>query len=170
MTRARAKLLSRPAALRVARQAQRRGERLVFSNGCFDLLHIGHVRSLEQARALGDRLLVAVNGDASARRLKGPSRPIVPARQRAEIVAGLACVDWVVIFSEPTPLGLIQALRPAVLAKGGDWTLDAIVGRAEVEGWGGRVVRLRQVPRARTSRLLKRIALSRGSRAERPTR
>ncbi len=170
MIRARTKLLSRAAAVRAAAGARRRGERLVFTNGCFDLLHIGHLRSLEQARALGDRLLVAVNSDASARRLKGPSRPIVPARQRAEVLAGLACVDWVVTFSEPTPLALIRAVRPDVLAKGGDWAPDAIAGRAEVEGWGGRVVRLRQVPRARTSRLVERIALSPEKRGRRQTR
>ena len=156
--------------MRAARGARRHGERIVFTNGCFDLLHIGHLRSLEQARALGDRLLVAVNSDAGARRLKGPPRPFVPARQRAELLAGLACVDWVVIFPEPTPLALIRALRPEVLAKGGDWARDAIAGRAEVEGWGGRVVRLRQVPRARTSRLVERILVSRRRGAGRPTR
>lgn len=156
MTRARAKRLGLAAAAKAVRAAQRRGERVVFTNGCFDLLHVGHLRSLEQARALGDRLVVAVNGDASVRRLKGAGRPLVPARQRAELLAGLACVDWVVIFSEATPLRAIRALRPDVLAKGGDWALDAIVGRAEVESRGGRVVRLREIPGVRTSLLLER--------------
>jgi D-beta-D-heptose 7-phosphate kinase/D-beta-D-heptose 1-phosphate adenosyltransferase len=160
--RARDKLLSRASARAAVARARRRGERVVFSNGCFDLLHVGHVRSLEQARGLGDRLLVAVNSDASVRRLKGRERPLVPARQRAEVLAGLACVDWVVVFPESTPLALLRALRPDVLAKGGDWALDEIVGREDVEGWGGRVVRLRQVPGVRSSLLLSRLRGERG--------
>ncbi|MBW2269567.1 MAG: D-glycero-beta-D-manno-heptose 1-phosphate adenylyltransferase [Deltaproteobacteria bacterium] len=155
-TAARDKLLTRDAAGRAVRRAQRRDERVVFTNGCFDVLHLGHVRSLEQARALGDRLVVGLNSDASVRRLKGSERPLVPARQRAEVLAALACVDWVVLFGHATPLALIRALRPDVLAKGGDWALDEIVGREDVEGWGGRVVRLRQVPGVRTTLLLRR--------------
>lgn len=160
MKRARAKRLGLAAAAKAVRAAQRRGERVVFTNGCFDLLHVGHLRSLEEARALGDRLVVAVNGDASVRRLKGAGRPLVPARQRAELLAGLACVDWVVVFGEATPLRAIRALRPDVLAKGGDWALDAIVGRAEVESRGGRVVRLREIPGVRTSTLVARARRS----------
>jgi len=133
------------------------GRKLVFTNGCFDLLHVGHVRCLEAARRLGDRLVVGVNSDASVRRLKGAGRPVVPARQRAEVLAALACVDWVVIFGETTPLALIRALRPSVLAKGGDWTLDTIVGRADVERWGGRVVSLPELRGVHTTRLLARI-------------
>jgi D-beta-D-heptose 7-phosphate kinase/D-beta-D-heptose 1-phosphate adenosyltransferase len=158
--RARAKLLSRRRAAAAVRAARARGERVVFTNGCFDLLHVGHVRSLEQARGLGERLLVAVNSDASVRRIKGAGRPLVPARQRAELLAALACVDWVVLFSESTPLSLIRSLRPDVLAKGGDWALDRIVGREQVESWGGRVVRLRQIPGVRTTRLLERLGRS----------
>ncbi len=154
---ARSKILSRDAAAKAARSARRRGERLVFTNGCFDLLHLGHVRSLEQARRLGDRLLVAVNTDASIRRLKGPGRPIVPARQRAEVLAALECVDWVVLFGGATPLSIIRATRPHVLAKGGDWALDEIVGREQVLGWGGKVVRLREVPDLRSSALIEGI-------------
>jgi D-beta-D-heptose 7-phosphate kinase/D-beta-D-heptose 1-phosphate adenosyltransferase len=154
---AREKVLARRTAAAAVRAAQRRGERVVFTNGCFDLLHVGHVRSLEQARSLGDRLLVAINRDASVRRIKGPSRPVVPERQRAELVAGFACVDWVVLFGQTTPLSLIRALRPDVLAKGGDWRLDDIVGRREVESWGGRVERLRIVPGVRSSDLIERI-------------
>ena len=152
---ARSKLLTQAQAARLVRAAQRRGERVVFTNGCFDLLHIGHVRSLEQARGLGDRLVVAVNGDASVRALKGAGRPIVPGRQRMEVLAALACVDWVVPFGGATPLRAILALRPDVLAKGGDWALDEIVGREEVTGWGGRVVRLRQIPGVRTSSMIR---------------
>jgi len=154
--RARDKTLTRPTAVNRVRAAQRAGETVVFTNGCFDLLHVGHVRSLEQARALGDRLIVALNGDASVRALKGPGRPIVPLRQRMEVVAALGCVDWVVPFRGATPLSTIRALRPDVIAKGGDWPLDRIVGRAEVERWGGRVVRLREVPGVRTSALVAR--------------
>ena len=154
VAKARNKILTRAGAVRAVRAAQRRGERVVFTNGCFDLLHVGHVRSLEQARARGDRLVVALNTDASVRRNKGPGRPIVPARQRAEVLAALACVDFVLLFAEATPLAAIKALRPDVLAKGGDWALDAIVGRAEVESWGGSVVRLREVPGVRTTQIV----------------
>ncbi len=153
---ARTRILSLDRARRAARAARARGERLVLTNGCFDWLHRGHLRSLEQARRLGDRLLVAVNSDASVRRLKGAGRPLVPARQRAELLAALACVDWVVIFRQDTPAALIRALRPDVLAKGADWPRDRIVGREDVEGWGGRVVRLRRVAGASTSGLLAR--------------
>jgi D-beta-D-heptose 7-phosphate kinase/D-beta-D-heptose 1-phosphate adenosyltransferase len=163
---ARSKVLSRAHAARAATAARRRGERLVFTNGCFDLVHVGHVRSLEQARRLGDRLVVAVNRDASVRRLKGRGRPIVPERQRAEVLAALACVDWVVLFGEDTPLRTIEALRPDVLAKGGDWSLDTIVGRREVESWGGRVVRLREIPSVRTSAIVERV-VKRGVRGAR---
>jgi D-beta-D-heptose 7-phosphate kinase/D-beta-D-heptose 1-phosphate adenosyltransferase len=154
----RSKLLSRAEACRAVRASKRRKERVVFTNGCFDLLHIGHVRSLEQARRLGDRLLVAINTDASVRALKGRGRPLVPVRQRMEVIAALECVDWVIQFREPTPLSAIRALRPDVLAKGGDWPLARIVGRTEVESWGGRVVRLSQVPGVRTRLLIDRAA------------
>ncbi len=154
--RARDKILSRSAAATALARARRRGERGVFTNGCFDLLHVGHVRCLQAARELGDRLLVALNSDASVRRLKGPGRPIVPARQRAEVLAALGCVDWVVVFGQPTPLSLIRLLRPDVLAKGGDWPLDEIVGRTELERWGGRTVRLREVRGVRTTEILER--------------
>lgn len=152
--RARDKVLSRAAAQDFARACRRRGERLVFTNGCFDLLHVGHVRSLEEARSLGDRLIVAVNRDASVRRLKGPERPLVPEMRRAEVLAAFASVDAVVLFGESTPLRVIRALRPDVLAKGGDWKLHEIVGREDVESWGGRVERLRVVRGARTSALV----------------
>jgi len=155
------RILSRGAARAAVRAAQRLGERVVFTNGCFDLLHVGHVRSLEQAKGLGDRLVVAVNRDASARRLaKGPGRPIVGERQRAELIAALACVDWVVLFGEDTPLALIRSLRPDVLAKGGDWKLGEIVGGEDVLGWGGRVERLRVVPGIRSTILVERARRS----------
>ena len=163
MTRAptaRDRILSRSAARAAVSAARRRGERVVFTNGCFDLLHVGHVRSLEQAKRLGDRLVVGVNRDASVRRLKGRARPIVGERQRAELVAALACVDWVVLFGEPTPLALIRALRPDVLAKGGDWRPEEIVGGGDVRRWGGRVERLRVVPGIRSTILVERARRS----------
>jgi len=151
---ARSKIVTRATASREIARAKARGERVVFTNGCFDILHVGHIRSLEQARSHGDRLIVAVNSDASVRRIKGEQRPVVPGWQRAEVLAALACVDWVVVFGQPTPLSLIRALRPDVLAKGGDWAVQDEVGRDDVESWGGRVVRLRVVPRVRSSLIL----------------
>jgi D-beta-D-heptose 7-phosphate kinase/D-beta-D-heptose 1-phosphate adenosyltransferase len=150
-------VLVRSELLQRVRAARGRGERIVFTNGCFDLLHVGHVRSLLEARSLGDRLVVAVNGDTSVRRLKGAQRPLVPAHERAEIVAGLACVDWVAIFRSDTPISLIRALRPDVLAKGGDWAPDAIVGSDDVRRRGGRVVQLSEVPGRRSSLIAEQI-------------
>jgi D-glycero-beta-D-manno-heptose 1-phosphate adenylyltransferase len=118
------------------------GATIVFTNGVFDLLHPGHVRYLQQARALGDALIVGINSDRSVRAYKGPSRPITPQDERAEVVAALACVDGAVIFDEDTPWQLIAALQPDVLVKGADWAEDAIVGRDVVEARGGRVVRM----------------------------
>ena len=158
--RARDKIGTLAALSRQVVRARRAGEVIVFTNGCFDLLHVGHVRSLEQARRLGDRLIVAVNHDSSVRRAKGPDRPILPGGARMELVAALGCVDWVVGFRADTPIRLIRELRPHVLAKGGDWALDEIVGREEVESWGGRVVRLRVRPGDGTSRLIEKIRKS----------
>ena len=131
---------------------------VVFASGVFDLLHAGHVALLEGARALGGALVVAVNSDASARRLgKGADRPVVPERERARLVAALQCVYAVVLFDEDTPLALIRALRPDVLVKGADYARDAIVGGDDVESWGGRVVRVPLVPGISTSALLDRL-------------
>jgi D-beta-D-heptose 7-phosphate kinase/D-beta-D-heptose 1-phosphate adenosyltransferase len=131
---------------------------VVLTSGCFDLLHVGHVRSLEQARSFGDRLLVGVNSDASVRRMaKGPERPIVPARRRAEILAALACVDWVVIFGDATPRPLLAALQPDVYAKGGDWPLAVLRAQDAPADWPGEIRRLRQVKGARTSELVAHI-------------
>jgi D-beta-D-heptose 7-phosphate kinase/D-beta-D-heptose 1-phosphate adenosyltransferase len=130
----------------------------VFTNGVFDLLHVGHVALLEAARAEGDALVVAVNSDASARRLgKGPDRPLVPAGERARLVAALAAVDCVVVFDDDTPLALIRRLKPDVLVKGADYARDAIVGADDVEGWGGRVVRVPLVAGRSTSALVDRL-------------
>ena len=134
-----------------------RGDRVVFSNGCFDLLHAGHVALLERAASLGDALVVGLNSDASVRRLKGPSRPVVPAADRARVLAALDCVDAVVIFEEDTPLELILAVRPGVLVKGADHALETVVGRAEVESWGGRVELVELLPARSTTGLVARL-------------
>jgi len=133
------------------------GERVVFTNGVYDLLHRGHVEYLEEARRLGDRLVVGVNGDDSVRRLKGPTRPIVGQRDRAALVAALACVDLVVVFDEDTPLALIEAVEPDVLVKGADWAEDAIVGGDFVKARGGSVVRVPVREGLSTSALVQRI-------------
>ena len=136
---------------------KRNGQRVVFTNGCFDLLHPGHIQSLELARALGDALIVGLNSDASVRRLKGAGRPVIPEHERAEILASLDCVDAVVIFSEPTPREVIARLLPDVLVKGGDWGSDQIVGREEVEAAGGSVISLPFVEGVSTTRLLEQM-------------
>ncbi len=129
----------------------------MFTNGCFDLLHPGHIQSLEQARALGDALVVGLNSDKSVRELKGPGRPVFPELERAEILAALECVDAVVIFDELTPRSVIAALLPDVLVKGGDWPSNQIVGREEVEAAGGRVVSIPVVPGYSTTAILEKI-------------
>ena len=167
MMRSRDKIIGLDAATLAIGRAKRRSEKVVFTNGCFDLLHVGHIRSLEAARALGDRLVVAVNHDASVRRAKGADRPVETAALRKERVAALACVDWVVGFNTDTPLRLIKALRPDVLAKGGDWSLDEIVGRTEVESWGGSVARLPIVKGYSTTETIRRIHASKPARRKR---
>lgn len=144
------------AILRFGRE-KRNGRRVVFTNGCFDLLHPGHVRSLEQARGLGDALLVGLNSDDGVRQLKGAGRPVLPERERAEILAALECVDAVIIFNEPTPREVIARLEPDVLVKGGDWPGDQIVGREEVEAAGGRVVSVPVLAGYSTSAILRKI-------------
>ena len=129
-------------------QLDSQGRRLVFTNGCFDLLHVGHVRYLQQARALGDALLVAVNGDASVRALKGPDRPVHPETDRAEVLSALACVDFVTIFHTERVTDLIRAIRPHIYAKGGDYTVDSLDPgeRAELEKVGAEILILPLVP------------------------
>ncbi|TMQ51789.1 MAG: D-glycero-beta-D-manno-heptose 1-phosphate adenylyltransferase [Candidatus Eisenbacteria bacterium] len=133
------------------------GERIVFTNGVFDLLHRGHVEYLEEARALGDHLVVGVNSDASVRRIKGPERPLVPAAERAELLAALACVDLAIVFEDDTPERLIRQVEPDVLVKGGDWTPDRIVGREFVESRGGRVLNVPLRGGLSTTALIERI-------------
>jgi D-beta-D-heptose 7-phosphate kinase/D-beta-D-heptose 1-phosphate adenosyltransferase len=156
------KILTREQAIIRRREWKDNRKRVVFTNGCFDLLHPGHVRLLEQARGLGDALVVALNSDSSVRRLKGDpegsGRPLVPEAGRAEVLAALECVDAVTIFEEDTPRGLIAALLPDVLVKGGDWKPDQIVGREEVEAAGGRVVVVPFIEGYSTSALIAKIA------------
>jgi D-beta-D-heptose 7-phosphate kinase/D-beta-D-heptose 1-phosphate adenosyltransferase len=133
------------------------GKTVVFTNGCFDLLHTGHTRYLAQARALGDALIVALNSDRSVRALKGQSRPILSESERAEIISGLQSVDYVTVFDEETPQRIIAALLPDVLVKGGDWPVDQIVGREEVEAAGGRVLSLSYIEGSSTTDIIERI-------------
>jgi D-beta-D-heptose 7-phosphate kinase/D-beta-D-heptose 1-phosphate adenosyltransferase len=130
------------------------GKRIVFTNGCFDILHVGHVRYLEQAKSLGDVLVVGINSDRSVRGLKGPRRPILPVEERGEILSGLGCTDYIAVFDEPTPFELISLLRPDVLVKGGDWAPEQVVGREVVEGSGGRVVILPFVEGSSTTNII----------------
>ena len=135
-------------------ELKRRARRVVFTNGCFDLLHPGHTRYLAEARKLGDVLIVAVNSDASVRALKGPGRPIIPEAERAEILAALAAVDYVTIFDDLTPQAVIARMTPNVLVKGGDWSPNEIVGREEVEAAGGQVVSIPAIPGHSTSAII----------------
>jgi D-beta-D-heptose 7-phosphate kinase/D-beta-D-heptose 1-phosphate adenosyltransferase len=151
------KLKAREDLIQIVKDLKAEGKRIVFTNGCFDLLHIGHVRYLEEAKTLGDVLVVGVNSDSSVRKLKGPKRPILPEEERTEILSGLGCVDYVTLFDEIDPLKLIASLQPNVLAKGGDWTKEQIVGKEVVERSGGEVVVIPYVEEASTSNLIETI-------------
>jgi D-beta-D-heptose 7-phosphate kinase/D-beta-D-heptose 1-phosphate adenosyltransferase len=154
------KIRTRQALAVELRRLRRRGRRIVFTNGCFDLLHSGHVRYLRAARALGDVLVVALNSDASVRRLKGPERPLVRLRDRAEVMAALEMVDYVTSFGETTPLRIIRELAPDVLVKGGDWKVADIVGADDVLGGGGEVYSLPFARGYSTTRLIERARAS----------
>ena len=131
--------------------------RIVFTNGCFDIIHAGHCHYLARARSLGDLLVVGLNSDSSVRRIKGPKRPVIPQEQRALVLDSLRPVDYVVIFEEDTPQRLIEAIRPDILVKGGDWELDKIVGREFVESYGGKVVTIPFEHDVSTSKIIERI-------------
>jgi rfaE bifunctional protein nucleotidyltransferase chain/domain len=154
-----APILDRPAAAELRREWQQQGLKVVFTNGCYDLLHPGHVRLLERARSLGDRLLIAINSDASVRRLKGPQRPILPEAERAALLSGLDCVDAVTIFEEDTPHALLAAVLPDVLIKGVDWS-HWIAGREIVEAAGGKVLALPLEPNFSTTDIVEKILIS----------
>ena len=142
---------------RIVKGLKEEGKKTVFTNGCFDILHLGHIRYLEEAKRLGDCLVVAVNSDSSVRAIKGDRRPLVPEEERAQVLAALSCVDYVVTFEEPDPGRIIGQLAPDVLVKGGDWKIEEIVGRETVEGAGGKVVRIKEVKGKATSNLIELI-------------
>jgi rfaE bifunctional protein nucleotidyltransferase chain/domain len=152
-----ARVLSWDEAATFVRERRAAGQTIVFTNGVFDLLHPGHVRYLQDARALGDALIVGLNADASVRRNKGPSRPINPEAERAEVLAALECVDAVVIFDQDTPADIIKLIQPDILVKGADWPADQIVGRDTVEARGGRVVLMPVEPGHSTTGIVERI-------------
>ncbi|HUS91745.1 MAG TPA: D-glycero-beta-D-manno-heptose 1-phosphate adenylyltransferase [Phycisphaerae bacterium] len=157
------KVVSRGELVEEVARMRQRGGRVVFTNGCFDLLHMGHVRYLQQARELGSCLIVAINSDGSVRRLKGPSRPIIGAEERADMLGSLECVDYVTIFDEDTPIALLELLRPDVLAKGG--TTAQVVGRELVEGYGGTVLTLDEISGLSTTQIIERIVEAHGERS-----
>jgi D-glycero-beta-D-manno-heptose 1-phosphate adenylyltransferase len=154
------KILSREALVAVIARRREAGHRVVFANGCFDLLHVGHVRYLAAARALGDTLVVGINADDAVRQLKGPARPVMPDTERAEIIAALACVDFVTIFPELTVENLLRALRPDIHAKGTDYTPDSVPERAIVREYGGEVAIVGDPKDHSTTDLLRQVASS----------
>jgi rfaE bifunctional protein nucleotidyltransferase chain/domain len=137
----------------------RQGKKVVFTNGCFDLLHVGHVRYLQAAKALGDILVVALNTDASVKKLKGPSRPVQSENDRAEILAALGCVDFTFLFGEETPERIIELIKPDILAKGGDWKIEQIVGAPFVQSYGGQVYSLAFIQGKSTTQLIEKSQL-----------
>ena len=136
---------------------KKEGKKVVFTNGCFDILHVGHVRYLKEAKGYGDMLIVAVNSDSSVKSIKGDKRPIVSQSERAEVVAALEMVDYVTMFDEDTPYNIIKKLQPDVLIKGGDWTIDKIIGRDIVEARGGKVIAIPFIEGASTTGIVERI-------------
>jgi len=141
----------------VAAEARKNGKIVVFTNGCFDLVHRGHIHTLRQAKALGDILVVGLNSDVSVRAIKGPDRPIMPEADRIELIAALEMVDYLVTYSEPDPYQVITAIKPSVLVKGGDWSADKIVGADVVEQYGGRVAVIPYLPGFSTTQIIERI-------------
>lgn len=158
------KPVSREDAAEAAADARRAGKKVVFTNGCFDLIHAGHVHCLEMARKSGDLLIVGVNSDESIRRLKGQGRPILPQEERAELLLGMKAVDLVFVFDEDTPRDSILNIRPDLIVKGGDWKIENVVGRSEVESWGGSVKIIPNRPGISTTSILERIRERFGSR------
>jgi rfaE bifunctional protein nucleotidyltransferase chain/domain len=149
-----AKVLTAAKLVCVLDKARQAGKKIVFTNGCFDILHVGHVRYLAAARSEGDLLVVGLNSDTSVRSIKGELRPLVSQDQRAEVLANLVCVDYVVVFDEPDPLRLIQTLKPDILVKGADWGEEDIVGAEFVKSRGGKIIRAELVPDASTTRII----------------
>ncbi|MBW6485918.1 MAG: D-glycero-beta-D-manno-heptose 1-phosphate adenylyltransferase [Syntrophobacterales bacterium] len=157
-------ILSREELRETVERLRKKGGKIVFTNGCFDILHAGHVRYLKQAKAAGDILVLGLNSDSSVRKIKGEKRPIVPQEERAEVVASLRSVDYVTIFEETTPLKLIELLKPDVLVKGADWSEKDIAGRDSVLSWGGRIELIPVVEGASTTNIIGKICLAYGQR------
>ncbi len=162
------KIVSQEELIQLTAREKRAGRRVVFTNGCFDLLHPGHVRCLAEARALGDLLVVAINSDRSVRGNKGPERPLVNEQDRAEVLAALGSVDYVTIFDEATPRELIARVLPNVLVKGADWAPDQVAGREEVEAAGGRVISIPLAPGYSTTSIVQRIRNARAAASAAP--
>jgi len=154
------KILNQGDLLKQIEQHRQMDHQIVFTNGCFDILHVGHVRYLKSARSYGDILVVGLNSDASVKRIKGINRPINCQDHRAEVLSSLACIDYVTIFKESDPLNLIKSIRPDVLVKGDDWAVSHIIGAPEVKSTGGQVIRVPIVPDISTSQILRRIIKS----------
>ena len=153
----RSKILKLSELVKVLESLREAGKRIVFTNGCFDILHAGHVRYLTAARSKGDALILGLNSDVSVKSIKPENRPIVSQDQRAEVLAGLTCVDYITIFDDPDPLVLIQTIKPDVLIKGADWKETEIIGSDIVKSYGGKVIRIEVVPGISTSRIIQRI-------------
>lgn len=153
----REKVKTRKALKAIAATAKSEGKKVVFTNGCFDLLHTGHLHVLREAKKLGDVLIVALNSDSSMKRIKGAGRPILPESERAELIAALEMVDYVTLFDEPDPQNVIQELKPDVLTKGGDWAAGKIIGREFVESYGGKVAVISYLKDHSTTNIIERI-------------
>jgi D-beta-D-heptose 7-phosphate kinase/D-beta-D-heptose 1-phosphate adenosyltransferase len=151
------KIYSREKLKKIIDRLRKEGKKIVFTNGCFDILHVGHTRYLEEARKQGDVLVIGLNSDDSVRSLKGQKRPVIPENERADVVAALESVDFVTIFPELTPLELIEYLKPDVLVKGGDWKEEQVVGRKSIEKWGGRVIIIPEIKGSSTTNVIEKI-------------
>lgn len=151
------KIMDRATLKEIIGQLRREGKKIAFTNGCFDILHVGHVRYLKEARKTADVLILALNSDSSVRKLKGDKRPLVCEEERAEVLAGLECIDFITIFSELTPLEVICDLKPDILIKGGDWPEDQVVGRNEIKQWGGCVKLIPEVLGKSTTNIVDKI-------------
>ncbi len=151
------KILTREVLQKKLEELRKQGKKIAFTNGCFDILHVGHVRYLREAKKTADILVLALNSDSSVRSIKGEKRPLVPEQERAEVLAALEFVDFITIFEELTPLELIKFLKPDVLIKGGDWPEEKVVGREEVKQWGGRVAIIPEVQGKSTTNIVEKI-------------
>ncbi len=151
------KILTKEELKKILEALRRQGRKIAFTNGCFDILHVGHVRYLRVAKKTADVLVLALNSDISVRTIKGEKRPLVPQDERADVVAALESIDYVTLFDEPTPLALIEYLRPDVLIKGGDWAEENIVGRDAVKSWGGEVVVIPETEGASTTNIIDKV-------------